>query len=365
VGALTTLLRGGWLVDGAGNPATRADVGVVGDRIAAIGDLSDADAGRIIDLDGGVVAPGFIDMHTHSDLHLLSEPSHEAKTAQGVTLEVLGQDGLSYAPVTDETLAVLRAQLRGWNGDPDGFHWDWRTVGEYLDRLDTGIAVNAAYLIPHGTVRLAVVGYERRESTDAELAEMRRLVAQGMREGAVGVSSGLTYAPGMYASDDELVALCETVAAHGGYYCPHHRNYGAEAIKAYADCVSISKRSGVPLHLTHAHMSFPANRGRAGELVSLIDEARRDGIEVTLDSYPYLAGNTYLHALLPGWAQEGGPEQTLERLRDLELREDIRREIEESGNAATPDAPFDWSTVVVSGVTRDEHRSLVASEPGL
>ena len=195
------LIRGGTVIDGTGAAGERADVAVVGDRIASVGHAEERSeeirAGRVIDATGHVVCPGFVDMHTHSDLQILANPDHLAKVAQGITLEVLGQDGLSYAPVDDATLSRLRAQLRGWNDDPDGFDWNWRTVGEYLDRLDAGISANAAYLVPHGTVRMLVIGEEDRPATDPELERMRSLVADGMEAGAVGLSSGLTYTPGM------------------------------------------------------------------------------------------------------------------------------------------------------------------------
>jgi N-acyl-D-amino-acid deacylase len=347
---LDLLIRGGRVLDGTGNPWFRAEVGIEGERIAAVGPLQGEPAARTIAADGLVVCPGFVDMHTHSDLQLLVDPAHEAKVHQGVTLEVLGQDGLSYAPVTDEVLAQLRAQLAGWNDDPSGFDWSWRTVAEYLDRLDEGIAVNAAYLVPHGTLRMCAIGQDDRALTETELAEMKRLVAEGLEQGGVGLSAGLTYAPGMYASDDELVALCEVVRDLGGYYCPHHRNYGRYALEAYADCIEIARRSGCPLHLAHAHLGFEVNRGRAPELLALIDRARDEGIEVTLDTYPYLAGATYLHAFLPGWMHVGGAEATLGRLRDPALRERLRVEMEEEGSDGFHDLPIDWGIVVVDGV---------------
>ena len=353
------LIRGGHVIDGAGNPPTRADVAVAGDRIVGVGRLEDVRARQVLDAAGHVVSPGFIDMHAHSDLRLLVAPDHTAKVAQGITLEVLGQDGLSYAPVTDETLDQLRAQLRGWNGDPDGFAWDWRTVGEYLDRLDQGIAVNAAYLVPHGTVRMMVVGHDDRPASEDELARMSAIVARSMEEGAVGLSAGLTYTPGMYAPDTELVELCRTVARLGGYYCPHHRNYGAYALEAYQACFDIAAEAGVPLHLAHAHLGYPDNRGRAPELLAMVDDAARAGVDVTLDSYPYLASSTYLHALLPGWVQEGGLTATLTRLRDAGLRERIRAEIEDTGHAAYHDVPTDWRTVVVTGVSEPSSRRFV------
>ena len=344
---LDLLIRGGRVIDGAGNPWYRADVGIAGDRIAAVGRLDDEPAERVIDADGLFVCPGFVDMHTHSDLQLLANPPHEAKVCQGVTLDVLGQDGLSYAPVTDDVLEQLRGQLAGWNDDPPGFDWSWRTVGEYLDRLDAdGIAINAAYLAPHGTIRMCAMGYDDRPPTADELAHMKRLLAEALEQGAVGLSTGLTYTPGMYADDDELVALLEVVREYGGYYTPHHRNYGRRALEAYADCIEIARRSGVPLHLAHAHLGYPINKGRAPELLALIDQARDDGIEVTLDTYPYLAGNTYLHAFLPSWMHVGGSAATIERLRDPALRERLRAELEDEGSDGFHEIPIDWSVIV-------------------
>jgi len=212
------VLAGGSVVDGTGAPAFDADVVVTDGRITQLAPPGAADAtGRRLDVDGLIVAPGFIDMHAHSDLAVLADPGHEAKVWQGVTLEVLGQDGLSYAPMTDETLRHLLGQLAGWNGEPD-LDYDWRTVGEYLDRIDGGAAVNAAYLVPHGTVRLAVLGTDERPPSESELGLMQALVAQGMADGAMGLSAGLTYPPGMFADDDEIVALCAPVRDAGGYY---------------------------------------------------------------------------------------------------------------------------------------------------
>jgi N-acyl-D-amino-acid deacylase len=349
---LDLLIRGGRVIDGAGNPWFHADVGVAGGRIAAVGRLADETAARVIDADGLYVCPGFVDMHTHSDLQLLANPSHEAKVHQGVTLEVLGQDGLSYAPVTDAVLEQLRGQLAGWNDDPPGFDWSWRTVGEYLERLDRGIAVNAAYLVPHGTVRMCAMGVEDRPPTEQELDAMKRLLAEGLQQGAVGLSSGLTYTPGMYADDEELVALCEVLREHGGFYCPHHRNYGLRALEAYADCIEIARHARVPLHFAHAHLGYEVNRGRAPELLAMVDGARGEGIEVTLDTYPYLAGATYLHAFLPSWIHEGGSAATLERLRRPELRERLRVEMEEEGSDGFHDIPVDWAIVVISSARR-------------
>lgn len=351
------VFRGATVVDGTGADRYRADVTVADGFIAAI----DADTGtsaatshpsaaRVIDAGGLVLAPGFIDMHAHSDLRMLVERDHPSRVTQGVTCEVLGQDGLSYAPVDDTTLPALRRQIAGWNGDPDDFAWTWRTVGEYLDRLDEGIAVNACYLVPHGSVRMLAMGWENREPTRAELNRMRELVAQGMREGAVGMSSGLSYTPGMYAGTDELVELCEVVAAHGGYHSPHQRSYGAGALGGYAEMIEISRRSGCPLHLAHATMNFGVNAGRAAEFLELIDGALAEGCDVSLDTYPYLPGSTTLAALLPSWSAEGGPDATLARLADPASRERIRRDVEERGSDGNHGMVVDWPTIQISGV---------------
>ncbi|MGW3665543.1 N-acyl-D-amino-acid deacylase family protein [Streptomyces sp. NPDC005141] len=354
------------VADGSGAATYRADVAVKGGRIVAI--VKEAAAAgcqrprgtRELDAEGLVLSPGFIDMHAHSDLALLRDPDHSAKAAQGVTLEVIGQDGLSYAPVDDRTLAEVRRTITGWNGHGDDIDFTWRSVGEYLDRLDhgfdgEGIAVNAAYLVPQGTVRMLAVGWEDREATPRELDRMRRLVADGLREGAVGMSSGLTYTPGMYAKDAELTALCRVVAEHGGYYCPHHRSYGAGALEAYAEMVTLTREAGCPLHLAHATMNFGVNEGKAPDLLALLDKALAEGADITLDTYPYTPGCTTLVAMLPSWAGEGGPEAVLTRLRDDATAERVRHHMEVVGADGCHGVPIEWDTIEISGV----------SDPGL
>jgi len=362
------ILRGGTIVDGTGRPAREGEVVVRAGRVARLlpPGGSREETGTVVDVSGLVVAPGFIDMHAHSDLAVIEDPGHEAKVLQGVTTEVVGQDGLSYAPATPEVLDQLRVQLSGWNGDGSSLDMDWTTVRGYLDRVDAGAAVNVAYLVPHGTVRLVVMGNAARPATSDELAAMRRLVAEGMRDGAVGLSTGLTYTPGSYADDAELVALCKVVAQRGGYYCPHHRNYGSTVVESYGECLSVAERARVPLHLAHCHVNFPRNRGRAREVLASVEAARGRGLDVTLDSYPYLAGATYLHALLPGWTHEGGPEDLLDRLGEPQVRERIVHEMEVVGSDGHHGIPMDWSTIVISGVadaTLERHvgRSIAQS----
>ncbi|MET8284307.1 MULTISPECIES: N-acyl-D-amino-acid deacylase family protein [Streptomyces] len=366
------VIRDAEVVDGTAGPSYRADVGIEGGRIttvvkegAAAGCLRPV-ARRVLDAEGLALAPGFIDMHAHSDLALLRDPEHTAKAAQGVTLEVIGQDGLSYAPVDDRTLAEVRRAITGWNGYGDDIDFSWRSVGEYLDRLDhgfdgEGIAVNAAYLVPQGTVRMLAVGWEDRPATERELDRMRRLVADGLREGAVGMSSGLTYTPGMYAQDAELTELCRVVAGHGGYYCPHHRSYGAGALEAYEEMVALTREAGCPLHLAHATMNFGVNEGRAPELLALLDRALAEGADISLDTYPYTPGCTTLVAMLPSWASEGGPEAVLARLADDGSAERIRHHMEVVGADGCHGVPIEWDTIEISGVTEPALAEYVGS----
>lgn len=280
-------VRSATVIDGSGADGVVADVAIEAGRIVAVGPDASAPARRTIDADGLVLAPGFIDMHAHSDLQILANPDHTGKVSQGVTTEVLGQDGLSFAPIDEPTLRAVRRQIAGWNGEPDDFDFSWDSVAGYLDRLDTGIACNAAYLVPQGTLRMMVVGTENRPATPQELDRMRALLADGLRQGALGMSSGLTYPPGMFADTSELTELCSVVAQFDGYYSPHTRSYGNGALEAYAEMIDVARRSGCALHLTHATMNFKPNRGRAAQFLALVDDARREGLDVTLDTYPY------------------------------------------------------------------------------
>ncbi|MFC9877247.1 N-acyl-D-amino-acid deacylase family protein [Nocardia salmonicida] len=349
------------IVDGTGAPRTRGDVLVREGRIAEIappGTIA-ADARVVATPPGSVLAPGFIDMHAHSDLYLLTHPDHFPKITQGVTTEVIGQDGLSYAPIDEATLAVVRKQIAGWNGNPADFDFSWRTVAQYLDRLDQGITPNAAYLVPQGTLRMLVVGSEQRVATTAEIDRMCALLAEGFDQGAVGMSSGLTYTPGMYADTGELAALCAVVASYGGFYAPHTRSYGAGALEAYAEMIGLAKATGCALHLTHATMNFGVNRGRAPEFLAMLAAARADGCDITLDTYPYLPGSTTLSALLPSWAMSGGPDAALARLDDPAERAGITADVDVNGSDGCHGVTVEWETIQISGVGDDALSDVV------
>ena len=339
------LFHNATVVDGTGGDRYVADVLVVGDRIRGIGSFE----GPAIDATGLVLSPGFVDMHSHTDLAVLAHPGHEAKLSQGVTTEVTGQDGLSFAPVDDGTLSIIRRQIAGWHGSFADELFTWRSVGEYLARLDQGLPLNQAYLVPQGNLRMLVMGNEKRPATGAELDAMCGLLRDGLSAGAVGMSSGLSYTPGMFADTAELEALCLVVAEFGGFYEPHIRGYGGTALAGYAEVIGIAERAGCALHLTHATLNFPSNRGRAHELLAMVDAALARGTDVTLDSYPYLPGSTTLAALLPSWVTLGGPDAMLERLGEPSVREALRIALDVEGSDGAHGEVVDWATIQVSG----------------
>ena len=350
------LIINGRILDGTGTPWFWGDVAVQEGRIVEIGLLAGQAAKQVINADGRMVSPGFIDMHTHSDLQPLANPRHESKLRQGVTTDVIGHDGLGLAPITPKTAKILQEQLAGWNGRPD-LDWNWSTITTYLDRFEETTAINVAMLVPHGTIRMAVMGMDNRAPSRDEMAQMQRLVGQCMAEGAIGLSTGLTYAPCMFASDDEMVELCRPLKIYKGFYCPHHRNYGMQAIKGYADSIEIGRRAGVPVHLTHCHFGFPINKGRAPELLAMFDQARAEGVEITLDTYPYGAGSTYLHAFLPMWIHDGGNAAIIERLKSPEVRQRLRHEMEVTGSDGFHDVPMGWEMIQISGIMDGEYDS--------
>ncbi len=360
--------RAATVVDGSGASRYVADVAVESERVVAIVRPEEArtielEDGSVdleaceIDATGLVLAPGFIDMHAHSDLAVLSGADHRAKILQGVTTEVIGQDGLGYAPLDDATASVIPAQIAGWNALPSSV--PWRRMDDLLTAIDAATAANVAVLVPQGNLRMMSVGHENRPATRAELRQMTEMLGAALDAGAFGMSSGLTYTPGMYASTAELEALCRVVAERGGYWAPHTRSYGATALDAYREALDIGRRTGCPIHLTHATMNFVPNRGRADELLALIDEAIADGVDVTLDTYPYLPGATTLTALLPSRLAEGGDLIAAIRTLDAEGRERVRVELEEIGCDGFHGERADWSSIEIIGTANSELAPLV------
>ncbi|MDO8476872.1 MAG: D-aminoacylase [Candidatus Rokubacteria bacterium] len=317
-------ISGGQVLDGTGAPAVRADVGVTGDSITAVGDLSREPAGETVDAAELIVAPGFIDMHSHSDWRLFANRRAESKIRQGVTTEVVGNCGFSPAPVSDE----FREDMQGFAlYVGPGMDFSWRSVKDYLRRYeDDGLALNVAQLIGHGTLRLAVMGFARRAPSAKELARMRSLMESAMAEGACGLSTGLIYAPGSYSETPEIVEIARG-AARGGFYASHIRGEGATLLDSVAEAIRVGEEGGLPVQVSHIKTAGRPHWGRVKDALALIDAARARGLDVMADVYPYTASSTTIRTLLPDSALEGGIGAMLGRLRDPAARARIRDEM--------------------------------------
>lgn len=353
--AFDLIIRGGEVFDGKGTAPRRADLGVRDGRIADLGDLAQARAEHELDASGLAVAPGFIDTHTHSDLVWALGPDHEDVGAgtirQGVTTEICGNCGFTTFPCTPEHRAdlgrhslILGSQPLDWT-DLAGFGEHARAAGHFA---------NLGPLVGHGSIRVGTMGFDDRAPRPEELATMRRLVEEAFEQGALGLSSGLIYMPGVYARTEELVDLATTVQRYGRPYVSHIRGEAGGVLGAVEEAIRIGREAGVPAHISHHKAAGRPNWGRTAETLRLVDRVRAEGSDVTLDVYPYTAGSTLLHALLPPWSQEGGAAGILARLAERETRRRILEEVEESFGAASNGLGLSgWDEVAIS--TAPEH----------
>lgn len=326
------LIKNAHILDGTGQPAYAADIAVVNDRIAAIGSLSGA-WGEVIDARGLTVMPGLIDPHSHADLLLPLPPAQQAellrcKLAQGITTTIIGNCGLGCAPLASaEAESILRA-INAWM-TPQQVAWNWRTTGAYLDRIaENGLALNIAALAPHGPIRISAMGLAKGKPLQRQLRQMRKLVEQSMRDGALGLSTGLIYPPGMYSDTDELKALAEVVHAHGGLYTSHIRGSSELLLPAVKELLDVGKTTGVRVHHSHNEAVGRVHWPKIERVLALEEQAERDGVRISFDMFPYTAAATMMIALYPPWALEGGVDCLLERLQAAYTRQRIARDIE-------------------------------------
>lgn len=337
------LVRGGTVVDGTGAPGKRADVAVTDGRITEVGAVTARRALRMIDARDMVVAPGFVDIHSHSDESMFVNSALESALHQGVTLVVCGNCGGSSAPVRG-----LAAEEADRELERIGVKRTWSHFYEYAAAVErSGASINACSYVGHGTLRMCVMGAEARRATSDELGEMRALLARAMDEGAVGLASGLIYPPSAYGDTDELAALCEIVRAKGGLYASHIRNEGDKLLDAIEENLEVGRRSRVRVQLSHHKAAGMRNWGKVRESVARIEAARGAGVDVQADQYPYTASSTGLSVTIPNWVHEGGSAKLCERLADPAVRSRIRDEETETGRA--------WDRIVIA---RARHRPL-------
>jgi N-acyl-D-amino-acid deacylase len=341
---LDVKVEGGQLIDGTGARAVRADVGITGETIIALGDLSREPAGRTIHASGLAVAPGFIDVHSHSDWRLWANRRAESKIRQGVTTEVVGNCGFSPAPVSD----AFHDEMRGFALYlPPGMDFSWRSLGEYLRRYAAGgVALNVIQLVGHGTLRIAAMGFARREPTATEQATMERLMEESMRDGAWGLATGLIYAPGSYARTEEIVAIARRAAAAGGFYASHIRGEGATLLDAVSEAIRVGREGGLPVQVSHIKAAGRPNWGRVREALGLIDAARAEGLDVMADVYPYTASSTTVRTLLPDWVLDGGIDAMLARLDDPGVRARVRDELTGGGESLV--RGLGWDDIMIA-----------------
>jgi dihydroorotase/N-acyl-D-amino-acid deacylase len=316
------IITNGTVIDGSGSPGRKADVGIKGDRIAKIGNLRGASATQTRDAQGMIVAPGFIDMLGQSEQYLLIDPRGMSKVMMGVTTEITGE-GESIAPINDRILKEQEDFNRRYN-----LTVDWRTLAEYFKRLEKqGSGLNLGTFVGATQVREHVIGYDDRAPTAAELEQMKKLVADAMKEGALGVSTSLQYVPARFAKTDEIVELAKVAHQYGGIYISHQRSEANAIDDSMKEVFEIARRANIPAEIWHFKTAYKKNWGRMPEMLRRIEEARQQGLKITADVYPYVAGSTSLSACLPPWALEGGTDKMVARLRDPDTRKRLKSEI--------------------------------------
>ena len=323
------VIHNGHIIDGTGSPWYAADLGIRAGHIAAIGQLAGARARQTIDASGRVVAPGFIDMLGQSDLTVLVEPTLPSKIFQGITTEITGEGG-SVAPLNDEIIQADRVGYDHFKITPD-----WRNYAQYFARVEKqGLGINMAHFVGATQVRRMVLGDADKQPTPAELDRMKALVREAMEQGAVGVSTSLQYAPAPYAKTEELIALASDAAKYGGVYATHMRSEAGAVLEALDEAIRIGREAKIPVEVWHVKAAGKRNWGRMKEIVAKIDQARRDGVDVTADTYGYTAWYNSLSAFIPPWAHDGGDEKLIARLKDPPTRARIRADMLKADDTA-------------------------------
>lgn len=325
---MKTIIRNARVIDGTGAPRFTGEVAFENDRILAAAPHIDGDFDCEIDAGGQVVCPGFIDTHSHSDLFALCESAIEPKIYQGITTDVLGQDGISMAPLPWQYVTAWRQNIGGLEGDSDDISWNYPTTREYFAALEANRPCqNHAWLVPHGNIRLEVMGYSGEQATEKQICAMEKVLRRELEAGAIGMSSGLIYIPCVYAATEEMIRLCKVVREYDKVFVVHQRFEGDRILESMEELKKIVMASGVRLHISHFKMGGRKNEPKRTAAFAMLEELQKAGIKVSCDQYPYGAGSTMLAGCIPPWAHVGGAGEMLKRLRDPETREKIKHDI--------------------------------------
>lgn len=321
---MRTKIYNGCIVDGTGKKGYRGEVLIEGNTIIEAASKVQGGFDRSIDAKGRVVAPGFIDTHSHSDLELLKNPFVKPKVYQGITTEILGQDGISMAPLPIAYIEAWRKNLAGLDGVSNEIDWNYETTEGYMKALEKkGLGVNAAYLAPHGNIRMEAMGLDDRKPTETEMGKMKEILQRELDAGAVGLSTGLIYIPCAYADTEEVIELCKVVAQNNGVFVVHQRSEANTILPSMEEIIEIGRRSEVRIHFSHFKVCGKNNWDKMDEVLKLLENAKKEGITVSFDQYPYGAGSTMLGVILPPWAHAGGTQKLLERLQNRDVRSKI------------------------------------------
>ncbi len=349
--ALDILIRDGFIIDGTGKKEFIADIGIKNGRIVEIGKLNDVEAIQIIDAKGLKVAPGFIDIHSHTDADLIINPKAESKIRQGVTTEINGQDGFSWGPLGGPEFERTKKNFF----EDYGEELKWRSIGDFVNDFSSRkFSVNIATMVGLGTIREFVVGLDNKSATDEEIKKMQKEVIKAIEEGAIGISTGLEYTPGSFASTEELIELCKVVPEKFRLYASHIRNEDNFVIEAIEEAIQIASKSNSRLQISHLKVSGKSNWRKVDDVLSRIDDAIKSGIDVHADRYTYVAYHTGLDSLFPLWARDGGTEKFIQRLQDSNLISRMREYVEKK----VSNLDGDWNGVLISSVAGDKLKSI-------
>jgi N-acyl-D-amino-acid deacylase len=348
------VIKNGKIIDGTGNPWLAADVAIADGKIVRIGQLEDAGADQVIDTGGKFVCPGFVDGHSHSDLLILDNPLAEQKIMQGITTENMGLDGMSVTPIQKKDIPGWQRHLAGLAGNPE-VDWSWESFADYLDAVDRRrVATNVCSYVGLGTIRLMVMGMDDRRAGAEEIKQMQRIAAEAMQQGARGISAGLIYPPSQYQSLDEIVEIAKVVREYDGIFDVHMRSESDGIAGAIEEVLTIGRQSNIPVLITHFKIRGKKNWGRASALLQMLEDARKQGVDVTIAQYPYTAGSTILHAVIPPWYHAKGPDHLIAMLH--EDREPIKRDIRERMDWENFSAVVGWDKIFVTSVVSETNK---------